>query len=159
MQLWSLQYFFQQFLTQVLQALRSTAPIPSALSSTYKPQGCSETSAEKSGDAASTEGKKEGEEGEEKSEDVAIERSIDSLTASEKSHQENIEKLILILSGEISIDLQLQFLIRSNHADLQILRATKEAVRVSICHTATVIANAFMHRFVLPLKWSKKFFQ
>ncbi|RYD71477.1 MAG: hypothetical protein EOP53_23625, partial [Sphingobacteriales bacterium] len=42
-------------------------------------------------------------------------------------------------------DLQLQFLIRSNHADLQILRGTKEAVRVSICHTATVIANGFMH--------------
>lgn len=53
--------------------------------------------------------------------------------------------MVSILSGEISIDLQLQFLIRSNHADLQILRATKEAVRVSICHTATVIANAFMH--------------
>lgn len=49
------------------------------------------------------------------------------------------------MSGEITIDLQLQFLIRSNHADLQILRGTKEAVRVSICHTATVIANAFMH--------------
>lgn len=41
--------------------------------------------------------------------------------------------------------MQLQFLIRSNHADLQILRGTKEAVRVSICHTATVIANGFMH--------------
>lgn len=39
----------------------------------------------------------------------------------------------------------MQFLIRSNHADLQILRGTKEAVRVSICHTATVIANGFMH--------------
>lgn len=45
----------------------------------------------------------------------------------------------------MSIELHLQFLIRSNHADLLILKQTKETVRVSICHTATVIANAFMH--------------
>lgn len=130
----------QQFLGQVLQALRSTAPIPSKLASTYKPQGTE----------ASDDKKESGEEHKEadeelKSDDGAPERDLDSLTAQEKSHQENIEKLIQILSGEVSIDLQLQFLIRSNHADLQILRATKEAVRVSICHTATVIANAFMH--------------
>lgn len=129
----------QQFLTQVLQALRSTAPIPSALSSTYKPQGTSENSAEKT--AESEEGKKS----EEIDEKPANERTLESLTATEKIHQQNIEKLIQILSGEVSIDLQLQFLIRSNHADLQILRASKEAVRISICHTATVIANAFMH--------------
>lgn len=131
----------QQFLGQVLQALRSTAPIPSALASTYKPQGT-----ESDDKKESSEDKKETiESTDEKADDTVIERSLDSLSASEKSHQENIEKLIQILSGEVSIDLQLQFLIRSNHADLQILRATKEAVRVSICHTATVIANAFMH--------------
>lgn len=136
----------QQFLTQVLQALRSTAPIPSALSSTYKPQGTD--SSQKKETTESTEEPPAVESEVEISaseEDIVPERSLDSLTASEKSHQENIEKLIQILSGEVSIDLQLQFLIRSNHADLQILRATKEAVRVSICHTATVIANAFMH--------------
>lgn len=131
----------QQFLGQVLQALRSTAPIPSKLSSTYKPQGTEKS--EENKDA--TEERKEPVEEETKSDDGVPERELDSLTAQEKSHQENIEKLIQILSGEVSIDLQLQFLIRSNHADLQILRATKEAVRVSICHTATVIANAFMH--------------
>lgn len=128
----------QQFLAQVLQALRSTAPIPSALSSTYKPQGTDSVE------------KKESTDEEKPAEVVQVEvappvRSLDSLSAAEKVHQENIEKLIQILSGEVSIDLQLQFLIRSNHADLQILRATKDAVRVSICHTATVIANAFMH--------------
>lgn len=136
----------QQFLTQVLQALRSTAPIPSALSSTYKPQGTDSTqkkdTTESSDEPPAAESEVEVTASEE---DIVPERSLDSLTASEKSHQENIEKLIQILSGEVSIDLQLQFLIRSNHADLQILRATKEAVRVSICHTATVIANAFMH--------------
>lgn len=130
----------QQFLGQVLQALRSTAPIPSKLASTYKPQGTESSDDKKE----SSEERKEVDE-EIKSDDNVPERDLDSLTAQEKSHQENIEKLIQILSGEVSIDLQLQFLIRSNHADLQILRATKEAVRVSICHTATVIANAFMH--------------
>lgn len=49
------------------------------------------------------------------------------------------------MGGEISIDLHLQFLIRSNHTDMLILKNTKDAIRVSICHTATVIANAFMH--------------
>lgn len=136
----------QQFLTQVLQALRSTAPIPSALPIIYKPQG---TSSPKSSDSKTDEptsptspkiGETTG-----LLEDAANERSVESLNSIEISHQENIEKLVHILSGEISIDLQLQFLIRSNHADLQILRATKEAVRVSICHTATVISNAFMH--------------
>lgn len=45
----------------------------------------------------------------------------------------------------MTIELHLQFLIRTNHTDMLILKSTKDAVRVSICHTATVIANAFMH--------------
>jgi 26S proteasome regulatory subunit N2 len=45
----------------------------------------------------------------------------------------------------VTIELHLQFLIRTNHTDMLILKSTKDAVRVSICHTATVIANAFMH--------------
>lgn len=63
----------------------------------------------------------------------------------EREHQERIEKLCSILSGSVSIDLHLQFLIRSNHTDMLVLKNTKDAIRVSICHTATVIANAFMH--------------
>lgn len=126
----------QEFLGKVLQALKETAPVPSALISSLKPQGVKEaakddTTPKTDADVEMIEAKPE--------------RSIESLNDSEKIHQKNIEKLASILSGEISIDLQLQFLIRSNHADLQILRATKESVRVSICHTATVIANAFMH--------------
>lgn len=127
----------QQFLNQVLQALKATAPIPSALISNLKPQG---TSAQ-----PSTSATEESTENVEDDGDVKVERKVESLNEAEKQHQENIQKLASILSGEISIDLQLQFLIRSNHADLQILRQTKEAVRVSICHTATVIANGFMH--------------
>ncbi|EAT45860.1 AAEL002906-PA [Aedes aegypti] len=125
----------QQFLGQVLQALKATAPIPSALISNLKPQGTNAP--------AAPEVKQEPKESEDG--DTKVERTVESLNESEKTHQSNIEKLAGILSGEVTIDLQLQFLIRSNHADLQILRATKEAVRVSICHTATVIANAFMH--------------
>lgn len=128
----------QQFLGQVLQALKATAPIPSALVSNLKPQGVKEDKSKATPAAAETTT--------ETTEEIAKpERSLESLTDLEKSHQKNIEKLISILSGEISIDLQLQFLIRSNKADLQILRGTKDSVRVSICHTATVIANAFMH--------------
>lgn len=138
----------QQFLTQVLQALRSTAPIPSALPSIYKPQGQDKKSEDVGVPIPATDTSAQPVKIEESSsllEDSKMERSMDSLNTSEKQHQQNIEKLVNILSGEVSIDLQLQFLIRSNHADLQVLRSTKEAVRVSICHTATVIANAFMH--------------
>ncbi|XP_022650689.1 26S proteasome non-ATPase regulatory subunit 1-like [Varroa jacobsoni] len=63
----------------------------------------------------------------------------------EKTGDELLDKLIRVLSGELTIGLHLQFLIRSNHSDLLILKQTKEAVRNSICHTATVIANALMH--------------
>ncbi|KAH8338406.1 hypothetical protein KR059_002685 [Drosophila kikkawai] len=132
----------QEFLGNVLQALKDTAPIPTALPSTFKPQG---TSSENGAKSEEDKAKAEEDITEEKEADVKVERTIDSLNEVEKLHQKNIEKLISILSGEVSIDLQLQFLIRSNHADLQVLRGTKEAVRVSICHTATVIANAFMH--------------
>jgi 26S proteasome regulatory subunit N2 len=55
------------------------------------------------------------------------------------------EQVIKVLCGEVTIALQLQFLVRSNKSDLLILKQTKDSVRVSICHTATVIANAFMH--------------
>jgi 26S proteasome regulatory subunit N2 len=130
----------QQFLGQVLQALKATAPIPSALISNMKPQGAAVAAAGTAGEPEIKIEANTDEDGDEK-----LVRTVESLNESEKVHQKSIEKLASILSGEISIDLQLQFLIRSNHADLQILRATKEAVRVSICHTATVIANGFMH--------------
>ncbi|KAH8283798.1 hypothetical protein KR054_001535 [Drosophila jambulina] len=132
----------QEFLGNVLQALKDTAPIPTALPSTFKPQG---TSSENGAKSEEDKAKSDEDITEEKEGEPFVERTIDSLNEVEKLHQKNIEKLISILSGEVSIDLQLQFLIRSNHADLQVLRGTKEAVRVSICHTATVIANAFMH--------------
>jgi 26S proteasome regulatory subunit N2 len=66
-------------------------------------------------------------------------------TGEEKERQGRFEQLARILSGSVTIELHLQFLIRTNHTDMLILKSTKDAVRVSICHTATVIANAFMH--------------
>merc|ERR1719369_553483 len=67
------------------------------------------------------------------------------LSTKEAELQSRVEKLSAILSGEKSIYLHLQFLIRNDHTDPLILKNTKEAVRVSICHTATVIANGFMY--------------
>ncbi|UYV60263.1 PSMD1 [Cordylochernes scorpioides] len=66
-------------------------------------------------------------------------------TEEEKEYHGRLEKLSTILGGEVTIGLHLQFLIRNNHADLVALRHTKEAVRNSVCHTATVISNALMH--------------
>ncbi|XP_966419.1 26S proteasome non-ATPase regulatory subunit 1 [Tribolium castaneum] len=121
----------QQFLERVMVALRLTAPIPSLLEDKLKPKAVESTT--------------ESSENSETKPEVKEEKSLENLNEKEKEHQECLEKLHVILSGEISIELHLQFLIRSNHADLLILKQTKETVRVSICHTATVIANAFMH--------------
>ncbi|KAJ8916251.1 hypothetical protein NQ315_016391, partial [Exocentrus adspersus] len=126
----------QQFLERVLAALRATAPIPALLEEKIKPKVAeSQAAVVEAGEVAAEAPKVE----------VKEEKSLESLSDTDKEHQTRIEKLHTILSGEVSIELHLQFLIRSNHADLLILKQTKETVRVSICHTATVIANAFMH--------------
>ncbi|XP_035217424.1 26S proteasome non-ATPase regulatory subunit 1-like [Stegodyphus dumicola] len=122
----------QQFLGRVLQALKATAPIPSNLISILP----------------KSEEKPEGEamETDEAPKEVAIPQpKLEDLSEDQKKHQERIEKLATILGGEVSIALNLQFLIRNNHTDMLILKQTKEAVRNSVCHTATVIANSFMH--------------
>jgi len=56
-----------------------------------------------------------------------------------------IDKMLLILSGEITISTNMQFLIKNNHSDLLVLKKIKDVVRNSICHTATVICNSLMH--------------
>ncbi|XP_030747913.1 26S proteasome non-ATPase regulatory subunit 1 [Sitophilus oryzae] len=127
----------QQFLELAIGALRLTAPIPSLL----EPKPPKTSTEEPATENAPSES--EVKPAEVKPE--VVEKTLDSLSDSDKEHQQRIEKLHTILSGEVSIELHLQFLIRSNHADLLILKQTKETVRVSICHTATVIANAFMH--------------
>merc|ERR1719195_1083221 len=63
----------------------------------------------------------------------------------DKNKLDKLDKLVSILNGEKPIYLNLQFLIRNDRTDPLILKQTKDAVRVSICHTATVIANGFQH--------------
>lgn len=132
----------QQFLSSVLESLRQTAPIPSA-THVIKAIPAAPSNADKenvtpavavaSVDVAAA------------AQPAIEERSFESLGPDDKYRQEVIQKLTKVLSGEVSIELHLQFLIRSNHTDMLILKNTKEAIRASVCHTATVIANGFMH--------------
>jgi len=61
--------------------------------------------------------------------------------------QDRIKKMESILSGELTIGLNLEFLFRNNHTDQLILKTTKNAVdsRNSIYHTATILSNAIMY--------------
>ena len=58
--------------------------------------------------------------------------------------QKHYERLTTILSGDVAIQLHLQFLIRGNHTDLVILKQVKDTVRASVCHTALVVAHGYM---------------
>lgn len=62
-------------------------------------------------------------------------------------HQEKLDKLKSILSGEVTISLFLEFLYRNSHTDLAILKNIKTAfeARNSVCHSATLFSNALMH--------------
>jgi 26S proteasome regulatory subunit N2 len=48
---------------------------------------------------------------------------------------------------QVPISLYLEFLYSNNHADRQILKNVKNSVEVrnSVCHSATIFANAAMH--------------
>jgi len=143
----------QQFLSRIGSALKTLAPLPLA-----EPvhQGEAEKKTE---DTAAKEADKPMETDqpaadaesetkvEEKSEETAPEpvKVESDLNDTEKVLQERIVNMAGILSGDTTIKLHLEFLIRNNHADLLILKNTKDIVRNSICHTATVISNAFMH--------------
>lgn len=112
-----------------------------------KEEGADESTAKKEEDKAAKEEAAKEDKDEKKEEDKAEEAKtkIEDLPAEKQAQQSTIEKLTLILSGSKSIFVHLQFLIRNDKSDLLILKQTKDAVRVSICHTATVIANGFMH--------------
>ncbi|KAL5542574.1 hypothetical protein UlMin_010284 [Ulmus minor] len=66
---------------------------------------------------------------------------------SEVIYSERLTKIKGILSGETSIQLTLQFLYSHNKSDLLILKTIKQSVemRNSVCHSATIYANAIMH--------------
>ncbi|OIW15206.1 hypothetical protein TanjilG_08798 [Lupinus angustifolius] len=66
---------------------------------------------------------------------------------SEVIYAERLNKIKGILSGETSIQLTMQFLFSHNKSDLLILKTIKQSVemRNSVCHSATIYANAIMH--------------
>merc|ERR1719420_2467051 len=117
----------QQFLSRVLAAIKKTAPATVA-----------DKEAVGTDESMDTEGAKV-----EGSEETS--KEVVKLTGADAEMQSKMDKLASILSGEKPIYLNLQFLIRNDHTDPLILKQTKDAVRVSICHTATVIANGLMH--------------
>lgn len=65
----------------------------------------------------------------------------------EVAYADKLVKMKGILSGETSIQLTLQFLYSHNRSDLLILKTIKQSVemRNSVCHSATICANAIMH--------------
>lgn len=69
----------------------------------------------------------------------------DASPAQPSAEKSSSDKLVEILKGDKTTQLNLQFLIRNNKSDQLILKHCKESCRNTICHTATVIANSFMH--------------
>ncbi|KAJ0953335.1 putative armadillo-like helical, 26S proteasome regulatory subunit RPN2 [Helianthus annuus] len=76
--------------------------------------------------------------------EVTVPESVDP---TEVTYAERLTKLKGILSGETSIQLTLQFLYSHNKSDLLILKTIKQSIemRNSVCHSATIYANALMH--------------
>ena len=64
-----------------------------------------------------------------------------------KESREAVQSIRDILDGVNTINLNLEFLYRSNHTDMAILNKIRDSLeaRNSIFHTAVTMANAFMH--------------
>ncbi|KAE8677578.1 26S proteasome non-ATPase regulatory subunit 1 [Hibiscus syriacus] len=77
----------------------------------------------------------------------AITTNVHEADPKEVMYAERLTKIKGILSGETSIKLTLQFLYSHNKSDLLILKTIKQSVemRNSVCHSATIYANAIMH--------------
>jgi 26S proteasome regulatory subunit N2 len=148
----------QQFLTRVLQALQTSAPIPALIANLNKAPVQPKITTTDTESVAAVEKMETDEQSSPKpsASETSVETSEtpkseipapkkEDLSEEEKQRQDRLEKLAIILSGETTIGLQLQFLIRNNHSDVLILKGTKDVVRNSVCHNATVIANALMH--------------
>ncbi|OTF78663.1 26S proteasome non-ATPase regulatory subunit 1-like protein, partial [Euroglyphus maynei] len=129
----------QQFLSRIMESLRLIAPISSLLVKPSSSSGQSSNEENKEEEkmetdqpaTTATEPKEVAESSKQS------EPKKEDLSEEDQKRQDRIEKLVKILSGDISIELDLQFLIRNNHTDLLILKNTKDAVRNSVCHNAT----------------------
>jgi len=141
----------QQFLQRIISALRATAPVP--IPDTPAPttpakqteKAASMDTDEPDAPAVDAEDETDTPAETPASTEADNKPKLEELSDEDKAIQERITKLNGILGGETSIALGLQFLIRNNKADMLILKNTKDAVRNSVCHTATVVANAYMH--------------
>ncbi|KAL8162880.1 hypothetical protein V2J09_014369 [Rumex salicifolius] len=73
--------------------------------------------------------------------------SVQEVDPKEAVYAERLTKIKGIVSGETCIQLTLQFLYSHNKSDLLILKRIKQSVemRNSVCHSATIHANAIMH--------------
>ncbi|CAF4700646.1 unnamed protein product, partial [Rotaria sp. Silwood2] len=122
----------QQFLNKIQDALRVQAPIPILFD---KPQATikeeqqgsnGSESMETNQDEASRQSVEESTAAKDKqSLQQEHKDKVNNLSQEEKQLQERIEKLLSILSGEITIGVHMQFLIKNNHADLLILKQIK----------------------------------
>lgn len=76
---------------------------------------------------------------------AALSATHNSASAEAPASDSPLQRVLLILTREESIKLYGEFLSRNNHADLLILKKTKDAMegRVSLYHSAVSFANAF----------------
>lgn len=83
----------------------------------------------------------------EATETTALMQDGEDSQPAEHPHDVAASRLDKILSREIPMELERQFLARNNATDLQILKNIKATVepRNSVCHGATVFANAMMN--------------
>lgn len=132
----------QQFLGRILESLRLAAPIPVLLP--VKKEEAKEAKTETDAAAATPAVDPAASTSTSSTSTTELKKKED-LSEEDRKRQDRLEKLAKILSGDASIELDLQFLIRNNHTDLLVLKATKETVRNSVQHSATVIANGLMH--------------
>uniref|UniRef100_A0A915J501 26S proteasome non-ATPase regulatory subunit 1 n=1 Tax=Romanomermis culicivorax TaxID=13658 RepID=A0A915J501_ROMCU len=56
-----------------------------------------------------------------------------------------LNSLIKILSGDETVSLHMQFLIKNNKTDMLILKSMKDVVKSNVTHSATIISNGLMH--------------
>ncbi|ESO95352.1 hypothetical protein LOTGIDRAFT_206376 [Lottia gigantea] len=128
----------QQFRQRIQAALRAAAPAPI-------PDGTSVKKEEKEKDTAMDTSEEGTKPIQATSDSAPAPIKEENLSESDKKLQDRLVKLHTILGGETTIYLHLQFLVKNNKTDSLILKNTKDAVRNSICHSATVIANSFMN--------------
>ncbi|XVF65140.1 hypothetical protein PTKIN_Ptkin09bG0222700 [Pterospermum kingtungense] len=124
----------QAFLLNVRDRLSAPKSLPSELGSSVPAPAQNENSTA-SEDVQMTDGSS------------VVRTNVPEADPKEVMYAERLAKMKGVLSGETSIQLTLQFLYSHNKSDLLILKTIKQSVemRNSVCHSATIYANAIMH--------------